>query len=185
MSFNVLDVLALVVVLLALARWIWRIRNYADRSWLPRDLRDAKLVYAERVFRATEPLTLVAKLDRGYRGVDGVITLVELKTRPENRPYLSDVIELSAQRVALEAQTGQRVADHGYVLIQRIRGGPKIPHRVELLSTDQVTAVAKRREAILGEEAIPHFTPFRGLCARCAFRHKCPGHGSSVTYTLQ
>ena len=185
MSFNELAAVASVVVLLALARWVWRVRSYADRSWLPRDLRDAKLVYAERVFKATEPLSLVAKLDRAYRGLDGVITLVELKTRPENRPYLSDVIELSAQRVALEAQTGQRVADYGYVLIQRSTGGPKIPHRVELLSTEKVTAVAARREAILAEKAIPNFTPFKGLCAQCAFRHKCPGPGAVVTYTLQ
>lgn len=52
---------------------------------------------------------LVARVDRGYRGRNGLITLVELKTRRRDR-YLSEVIALSAQRVALAGETGEPVA---------------------------------------------------------------------------
>lgn len=174
MPFSELGVFALVVVVLfALARWLRRIRIYFDRSWLPPDLQDAELVYVERLFRVTEPFPIVARLDRGYRGPNGVIVLVELKTRRANRPYLSDVIELSAQRFALQAQTGQRVADYGYVLIRRSEGGARVLHRVNLLSTEQVFAVALRREAILEGRAIPRCTLSKGLCARCAFEQQC------------
>ena len=71
------------------------------------------LVYIERVFGAKSPVPIIAKLDHGYRNAEGVIILVELKTRRLNRPYLSDVIELSAQRLAVQAQKGERVAAYG------------------------------------------------------------------------
>jgi hypothetical protein len=144
-----------VVILWVLACWIRRIRIHADRSWLPPDLQDAKLIYVERLFRATQPVPLVARLDRAYRRPNGVIVLVELKTRMIDRPHLSDVIELSAQRFALEAQTKDRVSDHGYVVVQRPTRQTKTAHRVRLLTGEEVMALIKRREAILGarEEA--------------------------------
>lgn len=175
MSFSELILFALaVVVLLILGRRLWRIRLAAsERGWLPAHLTSAKLVYMERQFRARRPLRLTARIDRGYRHPNGVITLVELKTRGVNRPYLSDIIELSAQRVALEAQTAEHVDDYGYVLIQRSRRAAKIPHRVKLLSTEEVIAVAKRRHAILTGEGVPQCTRFEGFCARCAFKQEC------------
>jgi len=108
------------VVLLILVRMIWRMRIVIEeRSWRPQELRDTEVVYAERVFRASRPVSIIAKLDRGYRYRNGLITLVELKTRRVDRVYLSDVIELSAQRIALQAQTREPVAPHGYVLVQQ------------------------------------------------------------------
>lgn len=167
-------VLAVVVILLIVVRSVRRIRLVAsERSWRPLELKDARLVYIEQVFRTRSPIRLVARVDRGYRHSDGVITLVELKTRAANRVYFSDVIELSAQRLAVQTQTGQRVAAHGYVLLQLTDGGPKIPHRVTLLTVPEVVALARRREAILAAEALPRCTSVKALCARCAFEREC------------
>jgi len=42
----------------------------------------------------------------------GELVLVEVKTRQPSRAYLSDVIELSAQRIALMERTKEPVALH-------------------------------------------------------------------------
>ncbi len=163
-----------IVALLILIRWSRHVRLVSsERAWRSRELRDAEIVYAEQVFKANGPVTLVAKVDRGYCDVRGVITLVELKTRHADRPYLSDVIELSAQRLAVRTQTGARVAEYGYVLTQRPGSKLRFPHRVNLLSTEEVIAVARRREAILGGKAVAQYACSQGLCSRCVFKHEC------------
>lgn len=175
MSFSEGVLLALATVaLLFLIRWGCRLRLVdLENAWLPEDLRCAKLVYAERIFRAKLPVPIVAKLDRGYRNPDGVIILVELKTRRLSRPYLSDVIELSAQRLAVQAQTGERVADYGYVLLQQTGRKRKRAYRVELLSDEKVVALARRREAILMGEVSPRYAAAERLCMRCAYKREC------------
>ncbi|HJW56376.1 MAG TPA: hypothetical protein VJ577_13985 [Burkholderiaceae bacterium] len=100
---------------------------------------------------------IVAKLDRGYRNAEGVIILAELKTRHRSRPYLTDVIELSAQRLAVEAQTGERVADYGFVLVKLTESKRKMAYRVELLSEEKVVALTRRRKVIMMGEALPRY----------------------------
>lgn len=163
-----------VVLCLVLFRWIRRVQLIAaERAWRPLELQEADLVYVERMFRARTPLRLVARVDRGYRQQDGCIVLVELKTRRTNRAYFSDIIELSAQRIAVEAQTGKRVARHAYVLIQQVPSGCKVPHRVDLLPTDDVIALAQRREAILTRASVPRCARAESVCAECAFEKPC------------
>jgi hypothetical protein len=43
----------------------------------------------------------VAKIDRAYR-VGGELKLVELKTRARDLVYMSDIIELSVQRIVVQ-----------------------------------------------------------------------------------
>ena len=182
MSFSELILFALaVVVLLFLGRRLWRIRLAAsERAWLPAHLTSAKLVYMERQFRARRPLRLTARVDRGYRQPDGSIVLVELKTRPANRAYFSDVIELSAQRFAVEAHSNNRVTDYGYVLIQQPGSRRKTAHRVKLLTNDAVIALARRREAILAGVQSAEYVRVPALCRKCAFLSECkPRHRGS------
>ncbi len=175
MSFSALVPLGLAAVaLLFLIRWGYRRRLVElDKGWLPVELRDARLVYTERVFRASSPVAIVARLDRGYRNADGVIILVELKTRRLNHPYLSDVIELSAQRVAVPAQTGEHVANYGYVVITSGDNHHKMVRRVVLLSAKQVVTLVWRRDAVLAGKAVPRYANSKGLCTRCAFKREC------------
>lgn len=175
---SVIELLVLAVVAAALviaARRIRRIRIAArEKRWLPADLRNAELVYLERTFRATRPLRLVARVDRAYRRPDGIIVLVELKTRALAKTYFSDVIELSAQRVAIEAQTGEPVAETAYVVVQRSEhGARKIARPVRLLPPAEVMATARRREMVLAGATLARCTSLRGLCRQCAFRREC------------
>lgn len=168
---------AVAVILLLLAQRWWKVRSAnPEIAWRPKELRDARLAYAEQTFRAGGTLPVVAKLDRAYRARGGEIILVELKTRRVSRTYLSDVIELSAQRHALQLQTGESVSEFAYVLIQRPGRPAKSAHRVRLPSSEQLHELAQRREALLSGQGEAQPACSIGLCIRCAFRRECkPG----------
>lgn len=116
---------------------------------------------------------MVARLDRVYRLREGVLVLMELKTRRANRPYFSDVIELSAQRFALERHTGERVGRHAYVLVQQAGDRHRTPHRVRLLSDAAILALVARREALLAGQIVPRYAYWPALCRNCPFRQQC------------
>ena len=146
----------------------------AERASRPAALWDAELVYMERLFRISRPVGLVAKLDRAYRMPSGLLVLVEFKTRWSNQPFLSDVIQLSAQRMAVMVQTGQSVASYGYVMVKSpIRRALTIAHRVQLMTDEQVVTLVKRREDILAGRVLPRRTLSRNTCLTCAFRVQC------------
>lgn len=140
---------------------------------LPPELRSARLVYAEHLFRSSGPVLLMAKVDRAYRNAVGVLVLVELKTRSTHRAYRSDVIELSAQRFALSGQTGEAVADHAYVLTERPDGHRTGCHRVRLMGPVDLIALVERREQVLSGKAEPQPTCAPGMCRKCAFVRPC------------
>lgn len=141
----------------------------------PDALRNAELIHVERLFRVSEPVRLVARIDRAYRLPSGLIVLVEFKTRWINRPYWSDVIQLSAQRLAMESQ-GQLVAPFGYVVVRRpIKAAPYAAHRVDLMTGAGVLDLVRRREDILAGRVEPRHASHRATCRTCAFRSECEG----------
>ncbi len=146
----------------------------AERASRPDALRDAELVYMERLFRTSEPVGLVAKIDRAYRMPVGLLVLVELKTRWANQPSLSDVIQLSAQRVAVMGQTKQIVACYAYIMVKAPIGRDlPIAHRVQLMTDEQVVALVKRREDIFAGRALPRSSYSQKACLTCMFRAQC------------
>ena len=102
--------------------------------------------------------------------------LAEFKTRTRAAAYLSDVIELSAQRLVIEKSTGERVSEIGYVLTQDLLGKHRSVHKVRLLPRADVVAVARRREAILDGRVVPRYTNAQGLCTHCIYRAECRPH---------
>lgn len=140
---------------------------------LPKELRGARLLYAEQLFTAKSRPSISARVDRAYRLRSGVVVLLELKTRKIDRPYLSDAIELSAQRVALELQTGEAVADHAFVAVKRHGGNALRFHRVRLMPITDVIELAARRDAIIAGRLAPGHTRSAGVCRRCAFASCC------------
>lgn len=161
------------VVALAVALWWWRSRSNLHRARLLPELRSACLVYAEQLFRSAGPVSISAKVDRVYRNAAGVLVLVELKTRELNRTYQSDVIELSAQRLALMAQTGALVSDQAFVLTERPDGHRTGCHRVRLMSHGDVVSLVMRRQDLLTGKAAPEPACSPGLCRKCAFVLLC------------
>ena len=167
---------AVVGFALVMARWrsLETHAAWAERASRPVALRDAELVYMERLFRISTPVGLVAKLDRAYRMPSGLLVLVEFKTRWSNQPFLSDVIQLSAQRMAVIGQTGHSVASHGYVMVKApTRRALPIPHLVKLMTDEQVVALVRRREEVLAGRALPCWPLSRKACPTCAFRTQC------------
>lgn len=174
MIANVLVALLMVASILGVA-WSLSKRRRAGAVPvnLPRELRDARLLYAEQLFAATGGrLSTSARVDRAYRLRSGAVVLLELKTRAIDRPYLSDVIELSAQRAAVMLQTGEPVADHAYVAV-RLPGAAATVHPVQLLDIDEVAALALRRKAIVSGRLAPTYAGSARICSQCAFAPRC------------
>lgn len=154
-------------------RWMRHFRS-GERASRPRELANAELVYMEKLFRIRTPIRLVAKVDRVYRFQGGSLVLVELKTRSTHRAYPSDIIQLSAQKVAIEHQTGEVVEPFAFVAVLH----PTSPrrwrfHQVRLLDEGQVIALAQRRNDILVRQADPSYASSTRACAGCAFRGRC------------
>ena len=98
------------------------------------------------------------------------------KTRWSNQPFLSDVIQLSAQRLAVMGQTGQSVASYGYVMVKApTRRALPIAHRDRLMTDEHVVALVRRREDILADRVLPRRPQSRKTCLSCAFRGQCDG----------
>lgn len=140
-------------------------------TWLPAELRDQRLVYTERTFKSDGDVQVVARVDRAYRSHAGVITLVELKSRATDRVRPADIVELSAQRVALAGETGEPVAEIAWVVVQS--SAERRAHRVHLLPHRAVHGLASRRADLVADVALPKYPAARGLCASCAYRRRC------------
>ena len=177
LAWGVVCAVAVVGFALVMA-WMRSLETHAaraERASRPAALRDAELVYLEKLFRISRPVGLVAKLDRAYRLPSGLLVLVEFKTRWSNQPCLSDVIQLSVQRMAMIGQTGQSVASYGYVIVKAPapRALPTA-HRVKLMTDEQVFALVRRREEILaGRGVLPRKSSSPKTCDACAFRSDC------------
>ena len=161
----------------ASAAAIWMIvrgvrRRFEQAVWrLPEDIQRDTLAYAERRFGSDTRPRIVARVDRAYRSRHGLITLVELKTRRKDRVHASDIIQLSAQRLALEAETGEPVASKAFVAVQSM-GGPSW-RPVGLMSSVEVMALVQRREAMIIGQLAPRPPSSRELCAACAWKDRC------------
>lgn len=162
---------------------LWRVRCRRVAVQLPLELRAAWLIYTERLFQSGGQVSITAKVDRVYRNAAGELVLVELKTRRTACVFPSDLIELSAQRVALAAQTKEAVAEHAYVCTETPEGRGSGWHRVELMRTEQVRAVALRRESLLTGGAAARNTPWQENCRLCPFQRKCKSSNELVAPT--
>ena len=171
---------ALALLLLLTLAWRRKIRKSTERASRPKVLANAELVYLEKLFRIRYPIRLVAKIDRVYRLPGGSLVLVELKTRRQSRPYSSDIIQLSAQRLAIQEQTGEIVEPYGFVSISRNgRSGRLDSHRVPLLDAQALVRLHHRREAILAMRVVPNDAASEAACCGCAMKSRCDRFGAA------
>lgn len=159
----------------AAARVVHR-RGAKEDEWMPRELQDHTLAYSEKTFRSGGgDRRVAARVDRAYRGRNGLITLVELKTRRADRVHPSEVIELSAQRVALAGETGEPVARIGWVVVES--AARRKAHRVTLMSSRTVWELASRREALLAGTEPASYPATSEVCTSCAYQGRCRVRG--------
>jgi CRISPR-associated exonuclease Cas4 len=163
-------VIALVVCSAILAGVLLAWRWHRSTGRLPAELKSATLIAAEKLFvkRVSDELEISARVDRMYRAASGQMMLVELKTRSAHRVYQSDVVELSAQRVAV---AGQQVDDIAYV-VTRV-GTQERWHKVGLLPIEKMLDFATRREDLLHAHHLASKATNSNICRRCEFRKQC------------
>ncbi|HNW64405.1 MAG TPA: hypothetical protein PKJ32_15460, partial [Piscinibacter sp.] len=102
------------------------------------------------------------------------VQLVELKTRPRDAVYMSDVIELSTQRIALQDETGETVSDEAWVVVQNSRSGSRRPSRVRLLGLSEIAAMRERYVAVVhGRVGRPAPARTPSQCDHCAHKTRC------------
>lgn len=164
---------SIVGVVRALASALRRARARLTRpGWIPADLAGSRLVFAEKTFSIDLPIKLTARVDRAY--YDGIaITLMELKTRYAKRVHASDIIELSAQRLAVQGSTGERAYNFGYIVLQHPVTSRRTTHKVSLLSQEDVIGIAVRRRLVMQEALFPRNVDDTRCCLRCEYLAEC------------
>lgn len=136
------------------------------------ELAGSRLVFAEQSFAIRRPFKLAVRVDRVYDNGESLL-LVELKTRLTKRIYWTDVIELSAQRIALRHSSGRDVAVHAYVLLIHPLLRTQNLYRVELIPEHTIVLMANRRRHLLAGMVAPDRTKDSTRCARCEYRTEC------------
>lgn len=177
MTWNLILVGVALAGLIALCRYGYHCALAGDTR-LPFELRQAELIYAEQTFQTTSTPRLRARVDRVYKKPNGIHVLVELKTRPRKATYRSDIIELSAQRVALMQHVRVPVAMHGYVAVQAEDGRHLGVISVRLLTEAQIYALWQRRRDVLDGRATPVRPDHIRICDHCAYNAVCAASNS-------
>jgi hypothetical protein len=136
------------------------------------DLAGSQLVFAEQSFVTRRPLNLVARVDRVYDNGKSLI-LVELKTRLTQDVYPSDIIELSAQRVALRHAARREVSDHALVLLVHPLLRKQTIRRVELIPEHLIISMVNRRKGLLSGLVEPGRPTEPTSCMHCEYRAEC------------
>lgn len=99
---------------------------------------------------------------------------VELKTRASPVVTRSDVIQLSAQRMAMEDELRATIADEAYVLVPREhRGTSPIPLPVSLMARQEIEDLMRRRNALLRGLVEPRRPASARTCRTCGSRDRC------------
>ena len=171
---EIVGVLLALFLLSALVLALRRRGISAERRSRPRGLLGSELVYMEKLFRTAHPFPLVARVDRVYRRAGGSLVLVELKMRDASRVHETDLIQLSVQKIVIEAQTGEHVESKAFLSFASPTGKQAArAQSVRLFGTEEIVALARRREAILAGRAEPTYARSVKACSGCAFRSEC------------
>lgn len=152
----------------------------AERRDRPAGLRDAELICVESQFRSKSRWPIVARVDRAYRLPGGLVVLVELKTRSTAAVRASDVIQLSAQRVAVEDELRVQVSDEAFGIFPGRHSAPPTSRAVRLMSREQIEAVAARHRRLIDGLDRPQWPDSEHVCHGCGQRAACGAAGDGL-----
>lgn len=159
-----------------------RVAEWRDR---PAALRDAELICVEAQFRSKSRWPIVARVDRAYRLPSGLVVLVELKTRSTAAVRASDVIQLSAQRVAVEDELRVQVSDQAFVIFPGRHSAPPTARAVRLMSREQVEAIGARRRRLIDGLDRPRWPDSELVCNGCGQRAACGAAGERLVGSVR
>jgi CRISPR-associated exonuclease Cas4 len=171
------------LTILGIFLWaLWRLWKYFGQRfvdqqehnrWLPHELQSATIAFAEKEFRARSPFPVGAVVDRAYRLSSGLLVLMELKQRERVKSFRSDVVELSVQKLAIEASGSGEVASHAYVVCEPSATQMKTPIRVALLTEAEIIQLRNRHVALKKGRAIPTKVDHPAICQSCGYLAEC------------
>jgi hypothetical protein len=180
--WGLLLAVALVVSWQLLRRHRARVAERRDR---PADLRDADLICVESQFRSKSRWPIVARVDRAYRLPSGLVVLVDLKARSTAAVRASDVIQLSAQRVAMEDELRVQVSDEAFVVFPGRHSAQPPARAVRLMSREEVEAIAARRRRLIDGLDRPRWPDSEHACQGCGQRSACRGAGERLAGSIR
>lgn len=144
-----------------------------ERSRMPTELVTAQLVTSERTFFRKGPRAFYAKVDQGFRTTDNRLVLVETKNR--TRVTTSDIVQLTAQAIAIQSEVGNklgRVAGYAYVRLQ-LAGGKPVYRRHGLYAVETIDQLVDTYHALRERRRYPLARPHPSRCGSCAFNISC------------
>ena len=142
------------------------------------DLTGDYLAFAEKKFTISRPVRLTVRVDRAYDNGNSLV-LLELKTRTNHKIYPADIIELSAQRLAVRYSVQREVADYGYVMLVHPFLRKQSLHRVGLAPERTIVALARRWQQLLAGLVEPFWPQDPAKCKRCEYRAECEALAAS------
>jgi hypothetical protein len=171
--------------------WFWTtfgrgiVAQHEHNSWLPAELQDGTIAFAEKEFKASSPFPVGAIVDRAYRLSSGRLVLMELKQRERVKSFFSDIVELSVQKLAIEASGSGSVAPHAYVVCESPATHKKTPLRVELLTEAEITQLRNRHVALKTERVSPAKVDHPAICEACEYWAECRPRSLSQAWSSQ
>jgi hypothetical protein len=83
------------------------------------------------------------------------------------------VVELSAQKLAIERGAKRRVAATGFVVVEHPATKQRTPIPVTLLPEDELTALRRRYQLLIDGTVTPDKVNDMRLCRSCAYVDRC------------
>ena len=159
--------------------WLgWRVLYGQGRTVVtevPERLKKASIWGKERSVKTSSSVYMHGIIDEGFRLPDGTIVLSDTKSRDRRVVHESDILQLSAYKLAIEESTGERVSDDGYVRLLRPDKNEYIP--VKLFDRERVVAAYNLYHDLVKGKFSGAKCESKGLCRTCAYRGPCDDMG--------
>lgn len=159
------------VLALAVAVWTALVWRGFTQTWMPEELKGAKLVLVEKNLWTDATFPVVGRPDRVYRLATGDHVPLENKNRDGHAVYETDIAQLSLQAWLLR-QTGKATAAFGYVVINSRRTGQRKSIRVDLYGDTACEQIIQRYFDITEGRTVPRKSR-GGKCKSCGHRQHC------------
>lgn len=159
------------ILAIALALWgafVWRA---LDRTWLPGELKTAKIIFSEHTLRIEHPYRVSGRFDRAYQLQGGEIVPTEYKNHDQVRAYPSDVTQLALYGWLLR-KNGHQTTPYGFVIVNDRKGKIRRAIRVALPDDAAAERAVARYLALIDGRAEPRKSAGR-KCGSCGHRDKC------------
>ena len=116
-------------------------------------------------------VNLTGRIDEAFELPDGDLVLSDTKSRAAQRVYKSDILQVSAYKVVIEASTKKRVRDHGYIRLLTPQGNEY--RRIDLLSANEVAAAYQLHDDLQQGRYPGEKCGRPAVCRGCAYRVEC------------